>query len=111
MRVGWIGLGSQGGPMARRVAEAGFPLSIWARHPAAVEAFADTGATVAGSPAELGVASDIVGICVVADADVEAVLLGDDGLLAGLVPGAVVMIHSTIHPDTCTRLAGAAATV
>lgn len=104
-RVGFIGLGSQGGPMARRIVESGFPLSLWARRQASLEPYADTGATVASSLAELGAASDVVGICVVADGDVEDVLLRDDGVLSGMAPGGVVAIHSTVHPDTCRRLA------
>lgn len=108
-RVGFIGLGSQGAPMARRIAEVGFPLTLWSRRPETVEPFRDTAATVASSPAELGAASDIVGICVVNDADVEDVLLRSDGVLAGMSPGGIVAIHSTIHPDTCRRLAKQAA--
>jgi 3-hydroxyisobutyrate dehydrogenase len=50
-RVGFVGLGSQGGPMARRIAEAGFPTTLWARRPATLEPFADTPATIAASPA------------------------------------------------------------
>lgn len=104
-RVGFIGLGSQGGPMARRILESGFPLTLWARRPASLEPFAATAVRVASTPAELGGASDVVGICVVADADVEAVLLGGDGVLAGMNPGGVITIHSTVHPDTCQGLA------
>ena len=95
--------------MARRIVEEGFPLTLWARRPEAVEPFRDTAATVAPTPAALGAASDIVGICVVADADVEDVLLRSDGVLAGMSPGGIVAIHSTIHPDTCRRLAEHAA--
>jgi 3-hydroxyisobutyrate dehydrogenase-like beta-hydroxyacid dehydrogenase len=109
MRAGFIGLGSQGGPMARRIADAGFPLAIWARRPESVAPFADCGATVAATPAEVGAASDVVGICVVADADVEAVVLGPGGVLAGMAPGGVIAIHATVHPDTCRRLAAIAA--
>jgi 3-hydroxyisobutyrate dehydrogenase len=109
MRVGFIGLGSQGGPMARRIVEEGYPLTVWARRPESIEPFADTAASVASTPAELGAASDVVGICVVADADVEDVLLRPDGVLAGMSEGGVVAIHSTIHPDTCLRLADRAA--
>jgi 3-hydroxyisobutyrate dehydrogenase len=105
VRVGFIGLGSQGEPMARRIVDEGFPLTIWARRRESVEPFLDTAAMVASTPAELGAASEIVGICVVADADVEQVLLGSDGVLAGMAAGGVVAIHSTIHPDTCRRLA------
>jgi 3-hydroxyisobutyrate dehydrogenase-like beta-hydroxyacid dehydrogenase len=60
------------------------------------------------TPAEVGAASDLVGVCVVADADVEDVILREDGILAGMAPGGVVAIHSTVHPGTCTRLAEAA---
>jgi 3-hydroxyisobutyrate dehydrogenase len=109
MRVGFIGLGSQGGPIARRIIEAGFPVTLWARRPASLEPFADTAAKVAGSPAELAAASDLVGVCVVGDADVEEVLEGECGVLAGLSEGAVVAVHSTVHPDTCRRLAARAA--
>lgn len=105
-RVGFIGLGSQGGPMARRIAEDGFPTTLWARRPEALEDFADTPAVVVATPADLGAASDIVGICVVADADVEDVLLREDGVVAGMAPGGTVVVHSTVHPDTCRRLAG-----
>ena len=105
-RVGFIGLGSQGGPMARRIVEEGYPLTIWARRPETLEPFADTAAVVASTPAELGAASDVVGICVMGDADVEDVVLRDDGVLAGMAPGGVIAIHTTIHPDTCRRLAG-----
>jgi 3-hydroxyisobutyrate dehydrogenase len=109
-RVGFIGLGSQGAPMARRIADEGFPLTIWARRPESVAPFADTAAVVASTPAELGAQSDVVGVCVVADADVEEVVLGANGVLAGMSGGGVVAIHSTIHPDTCRRLAEHAAT-
>lgn len=95
--------------MARRIVEAGFPLTIWARRSASVDPLRDTDAQVASSPAELGAASDIVEICVVTDVDVEDVLMGPDGVLAGLSPGGLVAIHSTVHPDTCTRLAKLAA--
>ena len=108
-RVGFIGLGSQGGPMAPRIVESGYPLTIWARRPESLEPYADTAASVAPTPAELGAASDVVGICVMGDADVEDVLLRADGVLEGMTSGGVVAIHSTIHPDTCVRVAEHAA--
>ena len=104
IRAGFIGLGSQGAPMARRIVEAGYPLTIWARRQAALDAFADTTAQVAATPAELAAQSDVVGICVVADSDVEEVVLGSDGVLAGMAPGGIVAIHSTVHPDTCRKV-------
>ena len=109
MRVGFIGLGSQGAPMARRIAEAGFDLTLWARRPATLEPFAGTAAKTAQSPAELAATSDLVCICVVGDDDVREVLRGDTGVLAGLASGAIVAVHSTVHPDTCRELSESAA--
>jgi 3-hydroxyisobutyrate dehydrogenase len=105
MRVGFIGLGSQGAPMARRIVEGGYELTLWSRRPESIEPFADTAAKVAGSPAELAAVSDLVCLCVVGDDDVRQVLDGETGVLAGLAPGGVVAIHSTVHPDTCREIA------
>jgi 3-hydroxyisobutyrate dehydrogenase len=109
MRVGFIGLGSQGGPMARRIAEGGFETTLWARRAASLEPYADTAAKSAGSPAELAAASDLVCLCVVGDDDVREVLYGETGVLAGLASGGIVAIHSTVHPDTCGEIADKAA--
>lgn len=109
MRVGFIGLGSQGGPMARRIVEGGYETTLWARRPESLEPYADTAAKTAATPAELAANSDLVCLCVVGDDDVRQVLLGATGVLAGLTPGAVIAIHSTIHPDTCRELAELAA--
>ena len=109
IRAGFIGLGSQGAPMARRIVDAGVPLAIWARRAEALEPFADTAAVVCSTPAELASNSDVVGVCVVNDLDVEDVVLRDDGVLSGMAAGGVVAIHSTIHPDTCRRIAERAA--
>ncbi len=105
MRVGFIGLGSQGGPMARRIIEAGYPTTLWARRPETLEPFAGTAAQIAGSPAALGAASDLVCLCVVGDADIDEITGGEHGVLAGLPPGGVIAVHSTVHPDTCRELA------
>jgi len=104
-RVGFIGLGSQGGPMARRIVEAGIPTTLWARRVETLDAFADTDARSAASPAELAAASDVICVCVVDDAGVEQVLTADGGVLSGCRPGSVIVIHSTVHPETCHRLA------
>jgi len=109
MRVGFIGLGSQGGPMARRIVEAGYETTLWARRAASLEPYADTAAKTAGSPAELAAASDLVCLCVVGDDDVREVLYGQAGVLAGLAAGGIVAVHSTVHPDTCREVAESAA--
>lgn len=111
MRVGFIGLGSQGAPMARRIIEGGYETTLWARRPATLEPFADTPAKVAESPAELAAASDLVCLCVVGDADIAEVTGGEDGLLAAMKPGSVIAVHSTVHPNTCQALAKEAAAI
>jgi 3-hydroxyisobutyrate dehydrogenase len=105
MHIGFIGLGSQGAPMARRIVEGGYPTTLWARRPETLEPFADTPAKIAESPAELGAASDLVCLCVVGDADIDEITGSEQGLLAGLKPGSVIAVHSTVHPDTCRKLA------
>jgi 3-hydroxyisobutyrate dehydrogenase len=103
--VGFIGLGNQGAPIARRIAAAGWPLTVWARRPAAVDGFA----AVADTPAALAAACDLVGICVINDDDVRQVLGGPIGVLAGVRPGTIIAIHSTILPETIIELAALAA--
>jgi 3-hydroxyisobutyrate dehydrogenase len=104
--VGFVGLGSQGGPMARRIVEAGFPLLLWARRPEAFATFSDTSAELVRDLAELGARSDHVGVCVVDDAGVREVV---GALLPTMRAGSRIAIHSTIHPNTCITLAKQAA--
>lgn len=108
MRVGFIGLGDQGGGMADRLIACGYPVTLWARRPASLERYRSTAASFAEDPAALGAASDLVGICVVDDAGVQEVLLGDHGVLSGMAPGSVVVVHSTISLEVCDRIAEAA---
>ena len=103
-RVGFIGLGSQGGPMARRIIDGGFRTTLWARRPESLEPFHDTPAAVAATLGELGDASDVLGVCVIDDAGVDEVLRGPDGALEAMAQGSVVVVHSTVHPTTCLRL-------
>src|SRR3546814_12123478 len=73
--AGFIGLGDQGAPIARRIVEAGYPLTIWARREASTALLSDTAAKVAATPAALAADCDIIGICVVNDRDVEQVTI------------------------------------
>ena len=111
LRVGFVGLGSQGAPMARRIHQSGYRLTLWARRPESLATFSGTSARFVSTPAELGAVSDVVGVCVISDADVEEVVLGAEGVLAGMTEGGIVAIHSTVHPQTCLRLGEAAAAV
>ncbi|BDB41148.1 MULTISPECIES: NAD(P)-dependent oxidoreductase [Mycobacterium] len=104
LRIGFVGLGSQGGPMARRIIEDGFPTTLWARRPESLKPYDGSGAHYAADRRALGTASDVLCLCVVGDVDVDEVLRGDDGALATMAPGSIVVIHSTVHPETCRRL-------
>jgi 3-hydroxyisobutyrate dehydrogenase len=106
-KVGFIGLGSQGAPIARRIVDAGYPLVLWARRAEALAPFADTQAEHAASIAELAARVAHVGVCVVDDADVRQVC---EQLLPAMRPGGRIAIHSTVHPDTVVALAKQAAT-
>lgn len=105
-KVGFIGLGSQGGPMARRLIESGHAVVLWARRPDAYEPFADLSFEQAASVAELGARADHVGVCVVDDAGVRQVC---DELIGSMRPGGRIAIHSTVHPNTVITLARQAA--
>jgi 3-hydroxyisobutyrate dehydrogenase-like beta-hydroxyacid dehydrogenase len=109
IRAGFIGLGDMGGPMAQCIIDAGFPLTLWARRESSLEPYDRAKFTRAATPAELGSRSDVVGICVFRDDDVRSVLLGEDGVLAGMQPGGVVMIHATVTVAVCEEIAAAAA--
>jgi 3-hydroxyisobutyrate dehydrogenase-like beta-hydroxyacid dehydrogenase len=107
-RVGFVGLGNQGEPMARRLLEAGWPLTVWARRSEVTDAYGDGGATVAETPAEVGAVCDLVEVCLLDDATVFEVIV-DRGVLAAMAPGSILAIHSTVHPRTCLQLAELAA--
>ena len=99
--IGFIGVGSQGGPMAYRIVDAGMPLTIWARRPEALEGYTAKGASAAASVSELGERCDHVGICVVNDADVRQVC---EALIPAMKSGSRIAIHSTVLPETVIEL-------
>lgn len=99
--TGFIGLGSQGGPMAERMLAGGFSLAVWARRPEALEPFTAQGASAAASVEELAAACDHIGVCVVDDAGVAQIC---DALIPAMRPGSLLAIHSTILPESCVAL-------
>jgi 3-hydroxyisobutyrate dehydrogenase len=109
LRVGFIGLGNQGGPIVRHIMKGGFPTTLWARRPEVLAPFEALGAATAPSAAELAAATDLVGVCTWDDASVVDVMRGEQGVLAGARPGTIVAIHATVHPDLCIELAAEAA--
>lgn len=104
-RLGYVGLGNIGGPMAARLAKWPGGLTVFDLSDDAVATLADQGATSASSLREVAEASEIIGICVVTDDQVRAVVAGDDGLLASAAPGTIITVHSTISPETAIALA------
>jgi 3-hydroxyisobutyrate dehydrogenase len=105
-RTGFIGLGSQGGAIARRMVEGGYELALWARRPDTLDPFRDTTATFAESVAQLGSECDHVGVCVVDDEGVKDICAQ---LIPAMKSGSRIVIHSTVHPQTCILLARQAA--
>jgi len=109
MKVGFIGLGSMGLPMAQRILAEGHDLTVFARRPGSLAPFVDTTATVAATPAEMGARVDVACLCVFDAAGVDEVLFGPDGLADTLEPGSVVLVHSTVSPAQIREIAAKAA--
>ena len=103
MKVGFIGLGAMGRPMALHLQAAGHELHVWARRPASADGLP---ATMHPTPAALGAACEVVFTVITSSADVEGVALGDNGLIHGMAPGSVLVDCSTIAPDVARRIAG-----
>jgi 2-hydroxy-3-oxopropionate reductase len=97
-RVGFIGLGIMGRPMAGRLLAAGVPLTVASRSLAADDEIVAAGATYASSPSQLASGCDVVISMLPDTPDVTAVLLGDCGVADALQPGALVIDMSTITP-------------
>src|SRR5271169_6646299 len=99
IKVGFIGLGEQGKPMAINLAKAaGFDLMVHDLRREPVDELVELGAKDGSSPREIAAHSGVIEVIVVDDAQVEAVVLGDNGIIAGARPGTIVVIHSTIRP-------------
>ena len=95
-KVGLIGVGNMGAGMSRNILKTGHELTVYDVRPEAMEALVEEGADAAASPRDVGAAADTVFIMVLNVEQVKAALLGEDGLLAGLKPGATVICTATI---------------
>ena len=105
--IGFIGLGLMGGNMAECLQNNGFELVVMGRNKDAVARAVTGGATEVTSPKDLAAASDIIMLCVTTSEVVEGLIFGDDGILAGIKEGAVVIDYGTSIPAS-TRKIGAA---
>jgi 3-hydroxyisobutyrate dehydrogenase len=108
-KIGFVGLGIMGSGMARNLIEKGHAVTVWNRTASRAEYLVAAGATLAESPKAVAAGCDITMICVSDTPDVDAVLHGAEGLLAGLSAGGLVIDHSTISPSATIRFAGEAA--
>lgn len=104
-RIGYVGLGIMGRPMALNLLRAGHVLNVWARRPESMRPLVDAGARACEHPADVAAKSDVVFINVSDTPDVEAVVTGAGGILDGAHPGLVVIDNSTISPLTTRALA------
>lgn len=104
-RLGFIGLGIMGAPMAARLLDAKYPLLLHTRTRSKANRLVNRGAQYAETAAQVAANSDVVLICVTDTPDVVEVIRGKDGLLASARPGLIVVDHSTISPATTQELA------
>lgn len=108
-RIGFIGLGLMGSPMARRLMEQGHQLSVWNRTEEKAKPLLEAGAEWKGSAEQVAAASDIVITMVTDSAASEAVALGPNGILRGAHPGLTLIDMSSITPDTSRAISERAA--
>lgn len=106
-RIGFIGLGIMGRGMAANLRKAGFELTVWNRTITRMEELVAQGARAGASPADVAARSDIIIICVSDTPDVQAVILGEQGVIHGAQPGALVIDCSTISPQATREIAAA----
>jgi 3-hydroxyisobutyrate dehydrogenase-like beta-hydroxyacid dehydrogenase len=103
--VAFLGLGVMGYPMAGHLARAGHTVTVYNRTPAKAQAWvAEYGGKAAATPRQAAAGADIVFACVGNDDDLRSVVLGADGALAGMKPGAVFVDHTTASADIAREL-------
>ena len=105
MKIGFIGLGTMGLPMAHHLLKNGYELIIYNRTKEKMSVLEEKGAMIANSPKEVASQSEIVFTMLTADAAVEEVILGEDGIIDGAYPGLIVIDSSTIAPTTSKKVA------
>jgi 3-hydroxyisobutyrate dehydrogenase len=111
MKIGFCGLGVMGSPMARHLATAGHELTVYNRNVEKAKHWVATnGGSLAATPREVAEVSDIVMVCVGNDDDVRSVVLGVDGVLAGLKTGTVLVDHTTASATLARELSALCAT-
>lgn len=105
MRIGFVGLGIMGKPMAENLIKGGYKLTVYNRTKSKAEPFRALGALVADTPRQAAADSDITIVIVSDTPDVEQVILGRDGVAEGARRGSVVVDMSTISPEVTRSIA------
>jgi len=109
-RIGFIGLGLMGSAMVQRLIDLGYPMTVIAnRSRANVDAAVARGAVEIATARDLAAASDLIILCMDTSASVEARMYGEDGVVAGLNPGALVIDTGTSLPGSTLKVAAAVA--
>lgn len=104
-RIGFVGLGIMGQGMARNLLKKGFAVRVWNRTASKIDALVADGAEAGSSPADVAAHCDIVVTCVSDTPDVEAVILGEQGIVQTAKPGSLVIDCSTISPQATREIA------
>src|SRR3984893_220973 len=104
-KLGYLGLGMMGFPMARRLVNAGYDLAVWNRSAGKAAALVEAGAKLKAHPGEVAATASILFMCVTDAAAVEEVVFGGNGLEAVNGAGKLVVDFSSIHPDAARDIA------
>jgi 2-hydroxy-3-oxopropionate reductase len=103
-RIGFIGLGIMGRPMTRNLLQAGYPVTVFNRRPDPMTELAAVGASIARSPQDLAEQVDVIISCVSDSPDVEAIVLGDAGIIHGVRSGMLYIDMSTIAASVSRKI-------
>lgn len=104
MKLGFIGLGVMGKPMALNLMQRGHEMAVYARRVESAAPLVEAGAQRCASPAEVAASADFVFTMVTASSDLEAIALGDNGIIEGAASGSVLVDMETISPDVARAI-------
>ena len=109
LKIGFIGIGNMGMPMAKSLVKNGFPVTVFDLNQSAVEEIKSLGASAAGSPRELSIACDTIISMVRDESQTDRIIFGPDGVWEGITEGKDIIISSTVSPGYCRQLYTSAA--
>lgn len=103
-RIGFIGVGNMGMPMAKSLLKNGFPVTVFARKPEAIAEISSLGASMAASAREMAASCPVVISVVLDENQTDQILFGPEGLWGGFTEGSTLIISSTLNPEYCRQL-------